>query len=266
MKKRRLELNSFSIENAAPWKTYLKGGGSFQPGDQSLRLINAETTAQQYTNAQLDDYQGLRRRQFLWQPPLQMEARARFSHPMGHLRGTAGFGFWNDPFLMTGFRAPTLPRAVWFFYASPPSNMQPDLNVPGFGWKAATIDALRWPFFALAPFSPLAIPLMNIPFVYRLCWPLAQRLINISETLLPVSMTDWHVYKLVWRPSAVSFSVDGRLVLTTSSAPRGPLGFVMWLDNQYMVITPWGKFKYGLLEAPGRQWMEIGQLAIATLD
>ena len=40
------------------------------------------------------------------------------------------------------------------------------------------------------------------------------------------------------------------------------LGFVLWLDNQYMVATPWGRFKYGLLDAPGRQWLQIGHFAI----
>ena len=129
--------------------------------------------------------------------------------------------------------------------------MKLDLNVPGFGWKAATIDALRWPFFALAPVAPLAIPLMNIPALYHLCWPLAQRAIRVSEALLPASMTDWHTYELVWQPSAVLFFVDGQIIHITPSAPRGPLGFVMWLDNQYMVITPWGRFRYGLLGATG---------------
>jgi hypothetical protein len=36
----------------------------------------------------------------------------------------------------------------------------------------------------------------------------------------------------------------------------------MWLDNQYAVVKPWGRFGYGLLEAPGRQWMEVDTLAI----
>ena len=112
---RRLELNNFSIENPAPWKTYLKGSGSFQLVNQSLQLINAETTVEQYTNAQLDDYQGLSRRAFLWHPPLKLQVQARFSHPTGHLKGTAGFGFWNDPFLMTGLRLPTLPKSRLVF-------------------------------------------------------------------------------------------------------------------------------------------------------
>ena len=44
---------------------------------------------------------------------------------------------------MPGGGMPTLPRAIWFFYGSLPSNMSLALDVPGYGWKAATIDALR---------------------------------------------------------------------------------------------------------------------------
>ena len=48
------------------------------------------------------------------------------------LRGTAGFGFWNYPFSVRGDPL-MLPEAVWFFYASPPSNMALIPGVPGWG-------------------------------------------------------------------------------------------------------------------------------------
>ena len=53
-------------------------------------------------------------------------------------------------------------------------------------------------------------------------------------------------------------------MLSCNTPPKGPLGFVLWLDNQYMVVTPWGKFGYGLLESPGQQWLEISELRIAN--
>jgi hypothetical protein len=31
----------------------------------------------------------------------------------------------------------------------------------------------------------------------------------------------------------------------------------MWMDNQYLIVTPWGKLRWGLTESPGPQWMEI---------
>ncbi len=260
----QVSLENFPPKNPlpTPWKTFVKGDGALEPTGDTLRFVNTDTVATRYTDAQIDDYQGLTRRHFLWRPPLQMTVQARFSHPAGELSGTAGFGFWNDPFMMTGKRWPALPRVIWFFYSSPPSNMKLDLRSPGPGWKAGTLDATRWPFFALLPTAPLAVPLMNIGLLYRTFWPTGQRAINVSEAIVPAKMTEWHTYTIDWQKNTARFSVDGETVLDCRTPPRGPLGFVMWLDNQYMAATPGGSFKYGLLDTPGRQWLEVRKLVI----
>jgi len=245
------------------WNRHTQGTGVLEQARGTLRLVNMDTTSRQMANAQIDDYHGLPRRHFAWRPPLTMTVRARFSHPAGELSGTAGFGFWNDPFMMTGKRWPTLPRALWFFYASPPSDMKLDVRTPGHGWKAATIDALRWSFFLLAPLAPIAIPLMNVRPLYRTFWPIGQRAIGVCETPVGVDMTAWHTYVIRWESGTTRFQVDGETVLAGEASPRGPLGFVTWLDNQYMVVTPWGRVGYGWLDAPGRQWMEVDALAVA---
>ncbi|MEM7033663.1 MAG: hypothetical protein AAF629_29210 [Chloroflexota bacterium] len=243
-------------------KKFIRGNGLLECGDESLRFVNCPTTPEQYTNAQIDDYQGLPRRDFLWQPPLKLVVHARFSHENGHLKGTAGFGFWNDPFMMTGGRWPSLPKALWFFYTSPPSNMKLDGQTPGFGWKAATIDAWHWPFFALAPLAPIAVPLMNISPLYQLCWPLGQRAIRVSEKQISASMVTWQTYELIWQPDTVRFSINQQVILQCKTVPQGPLGLVVWFDNQYMVVTPWGKFGHGLIAESETQWMEIDQLTV----
>ena len=244
------------------WSTYLAGSGSLEQVDRALRFRNVDTTTGQMTNAQIDDYQGLRRRAYLWRPPLTLTVRARFSHPDGVLSGTAGFGFWNDPFLMTRGRTPALPRALWFFYASPPSDMRLAQDVPGRGWKAAAIDATRPRALLWAPLAPVLVPLMNVQPIYRRLWPYIQRSLGISEAPIEADMQDWHTYTLDWQVFRARFSADGTPVLDCA-APRGPLGFVAWLDNQYMVVTPWGRFGYGWLDAPEEQWMEIEDLEIA---
>jgi beta-glucanase (GH16 family) len=104
---------------------------------------------------------------------------------------------------------------------------------------------------------------MNIDWLYRACWPIGQRAISVSEALAPAAMSDWHTYAINWQKKRVQFSVDGAIFLDCSTSPRGPLGFVMWLDNQYMAATPWGRFGYGLLDAPGRQWMEVSKVVIS---
>ena len=250
------------------WNIFVLGSGTFECEGRNLRFVTTDTSSRKVTNAQVDDYQGLPRRRYLWRPPLTMTVRARFSHPTpneqgrDHLRGTAGFGFWNDPFLMTGGHWPALPQAIWFFYASPPSDMKLDLGVPGQGWKAAMIDAGRWPALLLAPTAPIAIPLMNLPRLYRKLWPVIQRTIGVGEARVAAEMTDWHTYVLEWGIDSARFEVDGEQVFACDASPRGPLGFVIWLDNQYLIATPWGRLRYGFLSTPGRQWMEVEAVSI----
>jgi hypothetical protein len=258
--------DNFTPGSDSDWKRLEVGGGRLEPTGETLRFALQDIPARRYADAQIDDYQGLPRNRFRWQAPLRLSVRARFSHPEGELRGTAGFGFWNDPFLMTGVRLPALPRAIWFFYASPPSDMALALDVPGHGWKATTIDAIRLGFFGLAPAAPLAVPLMNVRPVYRALWPLAQRAIGVSEAALDLDMTAWHTYQLIWGRDEAHFEVDGRTVLRRDTPPRGRLGFVMWLDNQYAIVTPWGRLGYGLLEIAGRQWMEAEFVRIEPGD
>lgn len=244
------------------WHRYVVGAARLEATGPSLRFVLSGTSARQYSDAQLDDYEGLPRRRFPWRPPLRLTVRARFSHPAGELRGTAGFGFWNDPFLMTGLRVPTLPRAVWFFYASPPSDMRLDLHTPGWGWKASVVDALRPPALLLAPFAPLLVPLMNLRPLYHALWPTIQQALGVREAAVGAEMTGWHTYTLEWGTQQARFAVDGEPLLVDGPSPRGPLGFVMWLDNQYLVATPQGRLRWGLLEVEGVQWMEVDRFVI----
>jgi hypothetical protein len=261
----------FASEIDTRWQRLLVGTGSLQPCESALRFVVTDATSQQYSNAQIDDYQDLPRHRFPWHPPLRLTVRARFSHPCEQLQGTAGFGFWNDPFLMTGRRLPALPRAIWFFHASPPSNIKLDLQTPGQGWKAAAIDALNPAALLWAPLAPLAIPLMKRPAVYRALWPSIQRALKVREAAITLDMTEWHTYVLEWNKVRSRFSLAGddhspAAPILDLPSPRGPLGFVMWMDNQYLTATPWGQFRWGLLDVPGRQWMEVDLLIIEPFE
>jgi len=262
MKTRRASLVPDKLKEH--WNAWVVGSAGLEPEGDVLRFVNVDTTRKKATVAQIDDYEGLPRRRHPWRPPLTMRVRARFSHPAGELSGTAGFGFWNDPFLMTGLRMPALPRTLWFFYASPPSNMRLNLDTPGHGWKVATLDAARPSALLWASLAPLLVPLMNIRTLYRALWPPIQRALHVCEVAIEVDMTEWHTYLLEWRAEGVRFDVDGERIAVCSTSPRGPLGFVMWLDNQSLVATPWGRLHYRWLEAPGRQWMEVADLSIVS--
>jgi hypothetical protein len=261
---------TFADGPLSPWRTHLVGAGQLEATGTSWRFSTEDAASRTYSNSQIDDYQGLPRSRFAWHPPLRLTVRARFSHRAEQLRGTAGFGFWNDPLLMTEKRLPALPGAVWFFYASSPSNMKLDVSAPGYGWKAASIDARRSAALFWASLAPLLVPLMNHGRAYRICWPPIQRALRIREAVIPVDMTQWHTYCLDWGKEYARFRLvgeraDSSRVMLAAPSPRGPLGFVMWLDNQFLVLTPWGRIRWGLLDVPGRQWMEVDYLEISPL-
>jgi hypothetical protein len=245
----------------APWNTVAVGGGGLLRTVDGLRFVNPPLDGTRYCNAQLDDYQRLPRRAFLHRPPLQLTVRARFSHAPAALRGTGGFGFWNDPFLMTGLRTPALPRALWFFYAAPPGDLRLAVGTPGHGWKAAALDALTPGAAAALPLAALAAPLLRRPDFYRRLWPYFERRFGIAEAALDVAPAQWHTYTLTWEPHAATFAVDGAVVLMAPS-PRGPLGFVAWLDNQYLAVHPSGRIRWGLVAKSEQQWLEIAALRL----
>ena len=116
----------------------------------------------------------------------------------------------------------------------------------------------------LAMAAPIAVPLMNIRAVYRAFWPKAQRALCICEAMAPAEMTDWHTYAIEWGVKQARFCVDDKIILDCDTPPRGPLGLVIWLDNQYLVATPWGRLCYGLLATPEEQWLELEQVEIRT--
>ena len=235
-----------------------------------VRLVLPANSGTTYGDAQLDDYHrdGVMR----WNAPLRLRVLARFSHPAALLRGTAGFGFWNDPFGMTAigndrawWRRIRLPQALWFFFASSPSNMALAADVPGCGWKAATIDAGRLAAKTLLPLAPLGMLACRAPVLYRHVWPLAQRVLKIDERLLPITMDEWHNYELDWERKGATFRIDGAVVFRTRFSPIGPLGFVAWIDNQTMVATPQGQIRSGLI-ATDEQWLEIAALEVESLS
>jgi hypothetical protein len=242
---------------APPWRHLVIGGGACVRDGSVLRLSTEAASARVYADAQIDDHQGRGVAGLLRRPPMRLRLRARFSHGAGALRGTAGFGFWNYPI------APLRPpRAIWFFYGSPPGSLPLAAGVPGSGWKAATVDAGRARALMLLPLAPLVVPLLSVPALYRGLYPPIQRAVGVAEALVPAPMTGWHEYVIEWGVRTSRFLVDGRVVLDEAPSPRGPLCFVAWVDNQYLVLTPQGRVRWGLLEVPGRQWLELAEATI----
>jgi hypothetical protein len=216
--------------------------------------------AGQYRLSQLDDYRGSRRGDFLWRPPLRLALQARAC--AATIPGTWGFGLWNDPFgmgILSGtdlLRLPVLPNAAWFFFASPPNYLSLRDDLPAQGALAATFRSPQWPG-ALSLLAAPALPLLALPPLARLLRRLAGRVVQQDAALLSSYRTERHRYEIAWREDGVRFWVDGVLVLQTAISPRGPLGVVLWVDNQYAAFPSSGRLRYGTLTNPEPVWVEI---------
>jgi len=214
-----------------------------------------------YADAQVDDYRGLSRSDYLWRPGTTLTLRARFSHGVGELKGTAGFGFWNAPFGPGTGVLPALPQAAWFFYASEANDLPlASGGQAGRGWFVSTIDAGSRRALLWAPLAPLVVALNQATATRRRVWPAVQRALGISYRPVTVEMADWHSYRLAWERHGCFFWVDGEPVLQTPLRPRGPLGFVCWVDNQYLVARPTGRFCWGTLGTGREQRLEVEDL------
>ncbi|HEV2403673.1 MAG TPA: hypothetical protein VGS08_05750 [Candidatus Saccharimonadales bacterium] len=251
------------------WTQVLAGGAYAELKNSVLRLGYEKAAPDNYTDAQIDDYTMLGRKDYLWWPPLRMIVQARFSHNAATpdateatknvLRGTTGFGFWNKPFTMQGHWF-TKPQAVWFFYSAPPSDIALVPGVPGWGWKAQVINTTSTSIAANA--LPAAIAagygrLVNT----QPAGHAVRRLAGAHEKIITKNMKDWHTYTLEWRKHETLFWVDNALLYKTDTAPTKPLGFVAWLDNEYAVVTPQGELQFGKTTC-GKQWLDIDSVTI----
>src|SRR5258706_5584788 len=240
-------------------------GASVTPIDNGWRLEIPAGPAGVYRLAQLDDYFALPRGRFPSGAPAGLSLRCRVSQ--SRLPGTWGFGFWNDPFMFslglqgTARRLPVLPNAAWFFHASAENHLSLHNQLPGSGFLAQSFSSPKIPSLLLAP-GLLAAPLLLSKMFSRWIRAVAGKLTGEDGARLGMDVTQWHTYRLNWGPERVEFSVDGASVFETGVSPKGPLGLVAWIDNQFAAFTPEGKISAGTLENSVPAWMEISDLEI----
>jgi hypothetical protein len=206
---------------------------------------------------------------------LRLEARAAAPS----LPGTWGFGLWNDPFsLSLGLggatrRIPALPNTAWFFFASTPNYLSLRDDLPAVGQLAASFQSPVSQWLWILASLPV-LPFLLVPVTARIIRRLARRVIRedavqLSDTLRPQTNSGapetWRAYQITWLPDQVRFEVDGLEVLNTTVSPRGPLGLVIWIDNQYAAFPSNGKLAFGTLENHQSAWIEIRNLTLKTL-
>jgi hypothetical protein len=244
------------------------GGGKVESVTSGWRLTLPAGTG--YADAQLDDTANVSRDAFRWKPPLRLTLRARTTNSAPG--GTFGFGFWNDPFAVSlGLGGATrrwlaMPQSAWFFYLSPPGDLRLDARAPGNGWKAATLQSASLPTALLAPLAMGGAIFFTLPFLRRLGFFWARRFYRAEEAGLVADPAEWHAYAIEWRSDGVRFQVDGHPVLHSLHPPRPPLGLVLWIDNQYAVLSPERGIGFGVLPRTHLQSLELEDLRIEALD
>ena len=248
-------------------QTHVKGRAAASDAEKGVRLeLYRSSEADGYANAQIDDYRIDRRNRFRWRANVQLRLRARFSCTANEMTGTAGFGFWNAP-VGIGIRSiPSAPAAAWFFFAGPNSDIAAAKGVPGSGWKASSIDTRNRFFALLLPTAPVAIPLMRIKAAYNRLWPVAQRAMRVNEKILASSIDEWHEYAITWTGDSLRYEIDGDIVQVCNDPPQGSMGFVAWIDNQYMVATPQGRFRQGIVPVVSARSLEISSLSMCEIS
>lgn len=243
------------------------GTGHVSRSGSSAQLSIADGAG--YSNAQLDDYGRSPRSAFAWQPPLRMRLRARSN--LANPAGTLGFGFWNDPFSFAlgqpgaRLKLPASPQALWFFYASEHSQLGFSQGVPGNGWKAMSLTTPHLPAVLLAPAALAGLALSRIPVVRRPVMDLALRQARADEALLEAALDRWATYEILWGERKVEFRVDDDVVLTGERPPRGPLGFVVWIDNQFALASRDRGLRFGVVQPESAQELEIAKVAISSV-
>ena len=217
----------------------------------------------EYRLAQLDDYLQSPHRHFSFQPPFFLGLRAKISHTS--IPGTWGFGFWNDPFVMglglpgSCFRLPALPNAAWFFHASDENYLSFRDDLPANGMLAAVFSAPLIPsIFSLAalPFAPLLFLTPTARMLRR--W--ATSIVKEDSSQIELDWTTWHQFELEAELHRILFRVDGDVCMETKIIPRGRLGFVCWIDNQFLALDPDEKFRFGALQSDTTICLEITDL------
>lgn len=237
----------------------LSHDGTLMETEHGWRFAIPAGPASRYRLSQLDDHQGLPRKAYPCHPTTTLSLRARVSSQT--IPGTWGFGLWNDPFGFsfgpgsTFFRPPALPNTIWFFFASQESYLSFRDDKPAQGFLA---QAFRSPSFH----ADLLRAALLLPFVPKTTRRIMSRVIEEEAEAVSVDVTQWHRYRLEWSPKRASFWVDEVSILESAVSPGGPLGLVLWIDNQFAAFTPQGKLRWGLEANQHGEWLEIEDLEL----
>ncbi len=131
---------------------------------------------------------------------------------------------------------------------------QPTASSP----KHSILPEFPTPLLAL---GVVGFPLLFLPRLARKLRCFFCSLVAEDSFPLSIDVTQWHCYTLEWRIDQVIFKTDNQ-TFETRITPNAPLGFVLWIDNQYAAFLPSGKLAYGTLANPQPAWLEVEEFSL----
>lgn len=233
--------------------------------DQIYRLSIPAGRKGKYRWAQFDDYLDKPRKKFEWKTPTSLSVEARCDNS-NHL-GTWGFGFWNDPFNTSlGVkgsvrRLPVLPNCAWFFFASHHNYLSFEDKLPAQGFLAATFSSPTIPSIFFAPTLPF-LPLLISKHFAQCARRVLAGFVKQDALLIDIDVTQWHTFQIDWHAHQAQFLIDDQIILSTTISPKGKLGIVIWVDNQFAAFKPDGQISFGTLASQEATTLELKNLVL----
>jgi hypothetical protein len=88
----------------------------------------------------------------------------------------------------------------------------------------------------------------------RTSWP---KMIKQTRSPLDIDIKKWQHYKLKWEANKITFWLNDVLVLEQKVNITEAQGLVIWMDNQYAVVEPWGVWSFGSEPIEQEQSLEL---------
>jgi hypothetical protein len=213
------------------------------------------------SNVQIDDYQQLARSSFLSGDGTELSFRVRWHWPSGDVPlGTSGVGFWNDPFMMTGWRIPSLPQATWVILHDAKSRLHGGLEPSQVGLHAMSVNAWNSAFLKALPLWFCSVPLWFFPKLRGWLWTKLSKQCEVVDEAIELNGREWNEVNIVRTDATVKIVINGDLVVDAPFNSKRKCGLVIWMDNQFLTWHNSGKLSFGSHVLHEEQWMEVEAL------
>ncbi len=215
------------------------------------------------SNVQIDDYQPLARKAFLHRGEVELEFRLRWHWAQGDLpKGTSGVGFWNDPFMMTGWRVPSLPQAFWVLCHDKKSRLNGSTEATEPGCHLMSLDAWSLRFLCHLPFWVLSLPFWFVPLCRRYLWIYMKGQLCFSDRRLDIDLRSWNRVRMSLKEQRLCIAVNEKVVLDCPYRSKKGLGLVIWMDNQHLTWHDSGRLSMGSDAIGEEQWLEVDEFKL----